>query len=63
MKALIAQALVWARLVVSPTVVIAAWNATKDGEITAQELGAVVAALDFRIKVPFVAWFKTEVPR
>lgn len=60
MKAVVAQFLVWLRLLASPTVVYACWNATKDGEITAQELASIIGALDFRIKVPLVKWFKTD---
>jgi hypothetical protein len=59
MNAFIAQFLVWVRIVVSPTVVIAAWNATRDGKITSAEVAAVVQSMDFEIKVPFVQWFQT----
>lgn len=59
MNAIIAQFLVWVRLVFSPRIVMAAWNAIQDGEITSQELGDVISAANFKIKVPFVTNFKT----
>ena len=53
-KILLAQFIVWLRMVFSPTVVIAMYQATRDGVVTSKELGSIVSQMDFELKVPFV---------
>lgn len=60
MNTVIAQFLVWIRILFSPTLVTAVWLAIQDGEITSKELGTVVSKLDFKFKVPFVTMFKSK---
>jgi len=53
MKA-IQSILVWTRVIFSPTIVVAVYNATRDGVVTSDELSKIVSQMDFRIKIPFM---------
>jgi hypothetical protein len=53
-KKYLAQFMVWARIVISPTVVLAVYQATKDGVVTSKELGNIISQMEFKIKIPFV---------
>jgi hypothetical protein len=57
MKA-IQSALVWFRVIFSPTIVMTVYHATRDGVVTSDELSKIVAQMDFRIKIPFMGGAK-----